>query len=161
MKVSEIMNTAPVTVYRDTPVDTVARLLVERQAEGAAVIEDDGRLVGMITEEDLIVRNANLHLPTYLNFLDGLFPVRGRHEFADEMRHMLATRADEVTSEHLYSVTPETDVADAATVMVEKHANPLPVLQDGRLVGTISHTDILRLMVREATAVDGGESGDA
>ena len=160
MNVSEIMTTAPITVSRDTPVNEVARLISERQVSGVPVVEADGTLVGMVTEEDLIVRNANLHLPTVLTFLDGLIPLRGQHKFKDELRHVLATRADEVMREHLYTIGADTDVADAATLMIDKHVNPLPVVEDGRLVGVLSRVDIVRLMVR-LDAASSGPSSDA
>lgn len=159
MKVAEIMTTSLYALGPETPVDQVAQVFARRQVSGVPVVGPDGRLLGMITEEDLIVRNANLHLPTFLNVLDGFIPVRGQHAFEDEMRHMLATRAAEVMSEHLYTVTPDTDVSDAATLMVEKHANPLPVVVDGRPVGIISRSDIVRLMAREAGADE--QSGEA
>src|SRR5438270_7225454 len=112
MNVSEIMSTHLVTVFRDTPVDEVARLLVKHRIGGVPVLERNGEVVGVVTEYDLIVRNANLHLPTFLNVLDGFFPVRGRHEFEEEMRRVLATHAGEVMSEHLYTIPPDADVSD-------------------------------------------------
>jgi CBS-domain-containing membrane protein len=105
----------------------------------------------MITEEDLVVRNANLHLPT---LIEGLYPVRGQRRYDEEVRHMLATRAREVMNKEHYTIAPDADIADAATLMFEKHANPVPVVDRGRLVGIISRFDIIRLMVREESAPD-------
>jgi CBS domain-containing protein len=163
MNVADIMTANPTTVSAKTPVEQVARVLADGQIPGVPVIGPAGELLGMITEEDLIMRNANLHLPTFLNVLDGFFPVRGRHAFEEEVRHRLATRADQVMSERLFTVTPDTDVADAATQKedlrsrfsgpperVEKHANPLPVVANGRLAGIVSRSGIVRLMARDA-----------
>ena len=69
MKVVDIMSQPAVAVDADTSVDAVARLLCEQRLSGVPVLGREGELLGIITEEDLIVRNANLHLPTFLNFL--------------------------------------------------------------------------------------------
>jgi CBS domain-containing protein len=143
------MTTPAISVDATMPVDAVARLLCEAGLSGVPVRNAAGDILGVVTEEDLIVRNANLHLPTFLNILDGLFPVRGQREFDREVRRMLATTAGEVMSDELHTVSPDADVSDAATIMVEKHVNPLPVVRDGTLVGIVSRSDIIRLMVRE------------
>ena len=150
MNVEEIMTRPPITVDGDTAVDQVAAIMAEHKISGVPVLDQNGELLGMITEEDLIVRNARLHLPTFLTLLDSVIPIRGRHEFDEQVRHTLATRAVEVMSERLYTVTPATDVADAASLMVERHANPLPVVEQGRLVGVVSRADIIGLMIRES-----------
>jgi predicted transcriptional regulator len=171
MNVADIMSKTPVTVYRDTPVEEVARIISEQHISGVPVIEREwksaasndfpnganGQVIGVITEEDLIMRSANPRLPTFLTILDSVVPIWGRHDFEEEMRHILATHAGEMMSEHLYTVAPSADVSEAAAIMVEKHANPLPVVEHGRLVGVISRSDIVRLMVRE----DGGGQDEA
>ena len=144
------MTTDPITVYRDTPVQEVAQLMVENGISGLPVLDRDGTLVGVVTEEDLIVRHANLHLPTYIL----IFAVRGEHQFEEEMRRTLATHAGEVMSEHLYTITADADVADAATLMMDKHTSPIPVMEGTRLVGVISRTDIVRLVVNKDTAAE-------
>ncbi|HWE62467.1 MAG TPA: CBS domain-containing protein [Chloroflexota bacterium] len=153
MKVSEIMTRTPITVWRNTPVQEVARLMVRHDISGIPVLEADGTVAGVVSEDDLIVRHANLHLPTYVLY----FTVRGEHEFEEEMRRALATKADEVMSDHLYTIAPDADIADAATLMMDKHASPLPVVADGQLVGILSRADIVRLMAIEDERA--GESG--
>jgi CBS domain-containing protein len=148
MNVSEIMAKTVITVSADASVGEVAQLLADNHVSGLPVVGPDGRLIGMITEEDVVVRDANPKLPTLLNLLDGLFPVRGQREYDEEVRHILASRASELMSEHLYTVKPDADVSEAATLMVEKHANPIPVVEQGTLVGMIGRGDIIRLIAR-------------
>ncbi len=156
MKVRAIMATPPVTVDADTPVMQVARVMLEHRLPGVPVVDEHGTLLGVVTEADLIVRNANLHLPRFLTFVDALAPTSGVREFEAELRRMLATSAREVMSDKLHAVSQDADVADAATTMFENHANPLPVTDDGRLVGTVSRTDIIRLMLLEEDQSAGG-----
>ncbi len=149
MKVREIMTTAPITVEAGTPVMRVARVLFDNRLPGVPVVDEQGSLLGVVTEADLIVRNANLHLPRFLTFIDSLMPAGTMREFDAEVRRMLATSAGEVMSDKLVTISPEADVAEAATVMFERHANPLPVVEGGRLVGSICRSDLVRLMLLE------------
>ena len=154
MNVADIMTSNPITVQSATPVEEVARLLLHHQISGMPVLDANGRVIGVVTEDDLIVRNANLHLPTFLNFLDGFFPVRGEHEFQEELRRITATAAREVMGERLYTIAADADVADAATLMHEKNANPLPVVANGLLVGVVTRADIIGLMVRQEAGTE-------
>lgn len=150
MKVRDVMTTSPITVLNATPVGHVAFLMATNGLEGLPVLAPDGSVVGVVTEDDIIVRNANLHLPTYLGFL----AVRGKREFDDEMRHVLATRASDVVRAETLVVHPDDDVADAATLMIENHTSPLLVMENGRLVGVISRSDVVRLLAREGDSAD-------
>jgi CBS domain-containing protein len=149
MKVSQVMTTNVLSVSPETPVSEIARLFVDNAVSGAPVVDASGHVLGVITEQDLIVRNAHLHLPTFFGFLDAFVPVSGQHEFEEELRRALGTYARDVMSEHLYTVRPDADLEDAATIMVDHHVSPLPVLDRGRLVGVISRSDIVRLMARD------------
>jgi CBS domain-containing protein len=145
MQVSDIMTRDAITVTRDTAVQEVARLMVRHGISGLPVVAQDGALLGTVTEEDLIVRHANLHLPTYFLY----FVVRGEREFEEETRRALAATAGEVMGEHLHTIAPDADLADAATLMMDTHANPIPVVANGTLVGIISRADIIRMMVQK------------
>lgn len=155
MNVSEIMTAEVISVSLDTPVDEVAKVLLRHHVSGVPVLDAAGVVRGVVTESDLIVRNANLHLPTYLDFFDAVLPIRRRREFAEEMRRTLATTAGQVMGEHLHTVQIDADVADVATLMMDTGANPIPVVAAGKPIGIVSRADIVRLMVREQEITDG------
>ncbi len=149
MKVSQVMTRDVVTVSPETTVAEIARLLVAHHIEGVPVVERSGKVLGVVTEYDLIVRNAHLHLPTFFGFLDTFVPVSGQHEFEEELRRALGTYARDMMSDRLYTVRSDADLEDAATVMVDHHVNPVPVVDGGKLVGVISRWDIVQLMARD------------
>jgi CBS domain-containing protein len=155
MKVSQVMTREVLTLTPQTPVSEIARLLVEHNIGGAPVVAANGQVLGVVTEYDLIVRNAHLHLPTFFGFLDAFVPVRGQHEFEEELRRALGTYARDVMSEHLYTIQSDADLEDAATIMVDHRVNPLPVVDRGKLVGIVSRSDLVRLMAREEAASEG------
>jgi CBS domain-containing protein len=146
MKVSQVMTRDVVTASPETPVSAIARLLVANHIAGVPVVDAAGKVVGVVTEQDLIVRNAHLHLPTFFGFLDTFVPVRGQHEFEEELRRALGTSARDVMSDHLYTIRSDADLEDAATIMVDHRVTPLPVIDNDRLVGVISRSDIVKLM---------------
>ncbi len=143
------MTSDVVVVRRDATVPEVARLLWTHRISGLPVVDDAGAVVGIVTELDLMVRNANLRFPTYLRVLDVMIPLGMPRDFDEEMRRALATTAGDLMTSPVVTVQPDTDLADAATLMVDKRVNPVPVLQDGRLVGIISRSDFVRLMAQD------------
>jgi len=155
MRAKEIMTSPVLTVSPDTPVAQIARSLREKHISGAPVVDDSGKVVGIVTEIDLIKRHARVHFPVYLPFLDSLVFLESPRRYQGDVRRVLGTNAEEIMTGQVRTATPETDVKDIATLMVEERANPIPILDEtGALVGIVSHTDIIRL-VEQAEA---GES---
>lgn len=155
MLVKEIMTEAVIAVQPDTPVFEVARLFREKAISGMPVVDAEGKVVGIITEVDLIARHARPHFPDYVQFLDSIFYFGSTRRYRESMRHILATKAGELMSTPARTVSPEMDVQDLATYMVEHRVNPVPVVDDeDRLVGIVSHTDLLAMIVQAETSAD-------
>jgi CBS domain-containing protein len=147
MKAKEIMTSPVLTVSLDTPVAQIARLLREKHISGAPVVDGAGKVVGIVTEIDLIKRHARVHFPVYLPFLDSLIFLESPRRYQEDVRRVLGTTAQEIMTQPVHTATLETDVEDIATMMVEQRANPIPILDEsGTLVGIVSHTDIVRLV---------------
>lgn len=133
-----------ITVYPDTPVVEIARKMLQNDISGIPVVDRDGRLVGIVTETDLVVRNANVHFPTFLQILDARIYLTSTRHFEEELRRALGTVAADVMTREVQTVKPDDDISVAATLMVDRGLNPIPVLNDGRLEGIISRSDIIR-----------------
>lgn len=144
MQVSELMTREVITVLPDTPVIEIARKMLQNDISGVPVVDRDGHLVGIVTETDLVVRNANVHFPTFLQILDARIYLTSTRHFEEELRRALGTVASDVMTREVQTVKPEDDISVAATLMVDKRLNPIPVLGDGRLQGIISRSDIIR-----------------
>lgn len=154
MKVSDIMTREVITVRPETPVTTIARLFREHSISGMPVVDDDHTVVGLITELDLIARHARIHFPSYVAFLDSIIYLESPRRYRESMRHILAATARELMTQPVHTVEPDMDVEDLATLMVEHRWNPLPVLDaEKRLVGIVSHTDLLK-MIEQAEAAE-------
>lgn len=148
MQAQDIMTRDVVTVEAEMPVMDVARLLAERNISGVPVVEE-GEVVGIITEKDLVDRVKRVHLPTLITILDAVFPIAGEHQYEEDLRKMAAATAGDIMTEEVVSVTPDTEVEDVATVLSEKGISLLPVVDNGELAGIISKRDVIRGMLRE------------
>jgi CBS domain-containing protein len=145
----DIMTPDPVTVSRDLSVTDAARLMVERRV-GALPVVEEGRLVGIVTEGDLIMRDVKVEFPTYLHLLDGFImypPATAR--FESELKKAVGATVGDVMTADPVTVTADTPVSDVATLMVEQDVSRVPVLDGDRLVGIVSKSDIVRSLVSE------------
>jgi len=153
MKVRDIMTAEVVVAEPDTSVNLVARLMASRDISGVPVVED-GRLVGIVTELDLIVRNTRLEPPAFFALLDARIPLETPTHYRERIRHMLGTLARDVMTEKVVSVGPDEELESLAEIMVKQRVNPLPVVEDGRLVGIVSRSDIIAMMARNLDEQD-------
>jgi CBS domain-containing protein len=157
MKVHDIM-TSPVTTVRTTDrVSDIARLLLDEGYSGVPVVDQEGRLAGIVTEADLVAKHARPHLPIYLGILGWVVPIETPHR-TEEVRRVVALTAQDLMTEHVRTVDPDADIDDVATLMVDEGVNPVPVVEhlpDGpRLVGIVSRRDIIQLLVQEEEGAD-------
>ncbi|HET8631751.1 MAG TPA: CBS domain-containing protein [Thermomicrobiales bacterium] len=157
MRVTEIMTPDVVTVGPDTPINEVARVMVEYDISGVPVVDDGGALVGIITEFDMIARQADYDAPISTVFFDALIVMPEPHG-EEKLRKILATRAEELMTRTVYSIREDASIEEVASLMYERKVNPVPVVSfDGTVIGIVSRSDIVRLMVREVAAEDGLE----
>jgi len=155
MKVRDIMTTDVVSMKPDAPVNEVARVMGAGDISGVPVLDDAGSVVGIITELDLIVRNTRLDMPRFIQILDlGRIPLEWPGHYRERMRHMLGTRAEDVMSREVMTIGPDDDVEKLAELMVERRVNPVPVVDQGKLVGIVSRADLIDMMAADTSAAD-------
>jgi CBS-domain-containing membrane protein len=150
LKAKDIMTKDVITVRPDATIDDLARLLVKHDISGVPVVDDKGRLRGIVTENDLITKNSRLHLPTILRLFDAYIPL-GTGKMEDEMRRMAASRVDEICTKEVITVDYEASAEYIATIMTEKKIHLLPVLEEGKLAGIIGKKDVIRGMAGDTS----------
>jgi len=142
MRVEEIMSREVVGVSPSTSLKTVARLLLEHAFSGVPVVADSGKVLGIVSEGDVLVKAAaglarHEHPSNWLFGDDEALEMkRGARTAADAMSHPAVT------------VDPRCTVAEAARLMVRRSVNRLPVVDRGALVGIVTRTDIVRAFAR-------------
>ena len=148
-QVKHLMTVDVVTVPPNASLGRVARLMHERAISGVPVIDHDRRVLGMVTDLDLILLNTRLHPPHFLPILEGRIPLETPTHFRKRVQHGAGNTARDVMNEHVVTTDPEEDVEQLAALMVREQVNPVPVVEDGRLVGVVSRSDVIRWMTRD------------
>jgi CBS domain-containing protein len=145
----DFMTPDPVTVSKDASVTDAAKLMVT-SAIGALPVVDGGKLIGIVTEGDLIMQDVKLEFPTYVQLLDGLImypPATAR--FESELRKAVAASVGDVMTVDPVTVQVDTSLEDVATLFVDSDVSRLPVMDGDNLVGIISKSDIVRSLIAE------------
>jgi CBS domain-containing protein len=144
--VEQVMTRSVITVTRETPISEVARLLVEHAISGLPVVDSEGRVIGVVSEGDLLVREAGRRAPARRPLARLRAPDRGAR--ARRSKVEAATAGEMMTSPAL-TFEPYRALRTAAQVMTANEVNRLPVVDaDGRLLGIVTRADLVRAFVR-------------
>ena len=146
LRVAEISHEEWPTLGPDETVEGAIKLFAESGISGAPVV-DNGRLVGLVTEGDLIFRDADIKAPGFLDILGGLIPLGSWDEYRKEALKSAGVTVDEVMTRELITISPDASLAEASTIMADKRVKILPVAEDDILHSVITRMDILTLHV--------------
>ena len=151
LTVAEIMDTDVPVVHPEDSVEKVLGVLRENELPGVPVVNDGGRCVGIITEEDLIIsgEDADLHLPHYFQLFGGFVFLESLDHFEERLRKAVASTAGDLMTENPVTIDPSASVQEAARVIARRKHNRLPVVEHGRLVGVVTRLDVLEALTRE------------
>lgn len=132
MLVRDRMSTKPVTISADTPITEALRTMRQAEVRRMPVLDEDGKLVGIVSEKDLLVAS-----PSPVSSLT----VSEVHYL---LNHLLVS---ELMSRDVITVGPDTPVEEAARIMADYKIGGLPVIEGDRLVGIITETDVFTVLL--------------
>lgn len=141
MLAKELMTTDVITVRSDASIKDVAQILLSHRISALPVTDDDGNLIGIVSEGDLLRRSETGTERKHSWWLDML---ASPEERAREYIKTHATLVRDVMTKKLITVKEDTPISDIATVLEEKRIKRVPVTKDGRVVGIVSRADLLR-----------------
>jgi len=144
LKASDIMKTDIIKVPYDMTVEELARVFIEKSVTGVPVFNPDGKLMGMVTENDLISRKKKLHIPTVMRLFDAFIPLEGSETMEKEIKKMTATQAGDICTRELVTIGEDASLEEIATIMSEKGVHHLPVMRGEELVGVVDQHDVLK-----------------
>ena len=146
LKVKDIMTTDVVTVTKETTVMELAGLFANRHLSSLPVLDQDGELIGIVTETDLVEQDKNLHIPTVISIFDWVIYLESDKKFEKELKKMTGRVVGDIYSAELLTVSPDTSIADVADLLSSRKINALPVVEGKKLVGIVSRIDLIRSM---------------
>jgi len=151
MQVADIMESDPATVGPHTPVEDVLRLMAAEDPPALPVVNEGGRVVGIITEADLVLsgEDADLHLPHYVQLFGGLVFLESLGKFEERLRKAAAAKARDLMTEDPVTIASSASAREAAKLIADSGHNSLPVIEEGRLAGLVTRADVLQALTRE------------
>jgi CBS domain-containing protein len=148
MKAKEIMETNVITVKKETTIEEIAHILTDKNISGVPVVDDGNKVIGMVSQKDLLYKDVEPRFPAVVEILGGLIFLKGVKHYQEELKKLVATKAEDIMTQKVISVTEETEVEKVAEIMVEKDVNRIPVLREGKLIGIISRADIVKYIAK-------------
>ena len=146
-----------VTVFPDTPLVDAARVLTQKGFTGLPVVDSEHKVVGLVTEYDLIVRGSSIHLPTLAKLLTDIDFYKTDKEFAQEdLKKLLEMKVKDVMNSDPMTLAPYAAMDEATRIFAEHHAvNPIPIVDDQKkLVGVLARFDLIRLFAPSAKGIE-------
>ena len=153
--VRDIMETDVPTVRPDDSLETVIQTLRDNELPGVPVVNEGGRVVGIITDADLVLRDdegQDVHLPHTIELMGGVIFLEPLRRFEQRLRKAHAMTARDLMTEDPITISPDATVREAAKVIASKRHNRLPVTEHGRLVGVVTRLDVLDALTHEEDA---------
>ncbi len=148
VSVRQIMQENVPTVSPGDSVARVSRVLSESGLPGVPVVED-GAIIGIVTDKDIIQREAEISSPAVVPFLDAFFVVDAGRDLDEELHRVLGTSARDLMTEPVVNIRDTATLTETATVMLDLGVSVLPVLDaDNNLVGIVSRHDLVRVIAR-------------
>jgi CBS domain-containing protein len=147
--VAEVMTHDPIVVNPDTPLEEAIKILAERRISGLPVVDSAGKLVGILSEGDLMWRESGVTPPPYIMVLDSVIYLENPARYQRELHKALGQTVGEVMSDRPQSIKPEKSLQDAAKLMHDKGVHRLPVVDDtDKVTGVLTRGDVIRAMAK-------------
>lgn len=145
--VADVMSRNPVVVKRETSLTEAIKILAERRISGLPVVDDNGKLIGIISETDLMWQETGVTPPAYIMFLDSVIYLQNPATYERDLHKALGQTVGEVMSKDPITIAPDKSLRDAAKLMHDKNIHRLPILDsEGQVIGILTRGDIIRAM---------------
>jgi len=146
----DIMTKRVISISRDASIGELSELLVGNKISGVPVIDENGKLVGIVTEADIIVKDADLHFPRYFKLLDGIIYLESFRKFKRNLKKYIGIKVEDIMTDKVEVVKEDTSVSEIANIMMSSNINRVPVTDEkGGLVGIITRRDIVKSMIKK------------
>ena len=145
MRVKDVCEKQVITVHKDATHEAAARLFYGKGISGAPVVDDAGRLVGMLSEKDLF----RALYPSYRSFFENPEHYLDAEAREADLHDVRAKKVSECMSRAIFAIQPETPLLRAGAIMLAKGIHRLPVMENGKLVGIVTRDHIYKAILRK------------
>ena len=146
LQARDIMTKEVITVSPETTVLDLAQLLADHKINGAPVVDSQGRLVGVVTQNNLIDRAKKFELPHVISILDAHFYLERPSTFKKNLEKLMGNLVADIMTAPPVTISEDVEVDEIATIMARRRVHTLPVLQGDKIIGIIGKIDIIRAL---------------
>lgn len=141
------METNVITVLPDTKIEELAKILIDNKISGVPVVDEHAKLIGIVTEGDLLhKRTKTPKTPMMNSFLGGLAYTKEFEQYNSELQKLSACTASEIMTDTLAIVSEDTSIKEISSIMINKNINRVPVVKDDKLIGIVTRADVLKTL---------------
>jgi len=149
--VADVMTRDPILAQPEMPLSDAIKILAEKRISGLPVVDENGKLVGVISETDLMWRESGITPPPYIMLLDSVIYLENPGRYERELHKALGQTVGEVMSRDPVTTKPDKSLPDAARMMHERSVHRLPVLDaNGKVIGILTRGDVVRAMAAQS-----------
>ena len=146
-RVQDYMTPNPITIAPTATVEDAVKLMEDKSISGLPVVDDAGDLVGILSEGDLLMREAPMKPPLFMTLLGGVIYFESPTKFHEHMKKSLGMLVSDLMTAKVVTTTPEATLDEVSERMLTKKVNRLPVVDaDSKLVGIVTRHDLVRAL---------------
>lgn len=134
-----------VTVNPNDTAEKVTKILLQQEISGVPVVDEKNKVVGIVTEADLMFKDKDIKMPAYISLLGGFIMLESIKKFEGQLRKMASDKVKDIMTTPVIKVKESDDIRSIVNIMLDKNINRVPVINDEyELVGIIARSDILK-----------------
>ena len=146
--IKDVMTKQVISVSPETSIIEVQEILYKHKFDGAPVVDDNGKLIGIITEYDLLTKGSAIHLPTFQKILSQL-PIfsKDRSKFEEEINVISSLKVKDIMNKEPFVLYEDASFKEVVRAFQEHHrVNPIPVInKEHKVIGIVSRFDVIKL----------------
>lgn len=143
----DIMTQEVITISPEADVTEAVKTLLEKGINGLPVVDDQGLVIGIICQSDLVRMQKSLPLPSLFTLFDGFLPLSSSALLETEIKRIAASKVGDAMTAKVVTIPPDMTIDQIAALMVDKKFHTLPVTDNGRLVGVVGKKDVIKTIV--------------
>lgn len=147
LKITDIMTKEVVSVDPEMPLFEAAKILSEHNFDGVPVVDQENKLLGILTEYDLISQSSSIHLPTLQKVLQDMSVLgKDKAHFKKEFQDVIALKVKDAMNKEPLTLKDSASYEEVVAAFRDHHrVNPIPVINnEGKVVGVVSRYDVLK-----------------
>lgn len=149
-KAKYIMTTDVIVAKKGDTISEVANILISEKIGGLPVVDEDGKVIGIISETDIIKKEKRAHSTPFINILEGIIFLDDFNKMEQDLKQIAAYKVEDLMSTSIVKVNENDTFDNVANIMIKKSINRVPVVdEENKLKGIICRSDIIRSMYNE------------